>query len=261
MLHIPLQRPKVEQIIKCDWLYNNLRTKTCLDELDEAKSIIRTRKKAFWNSSIRSRGSISNSTSPKANPSSAGSDKIDKCIECYTKKFNNVPVDNFKNPIERISPRSSATNNTSTIPNHTTIIPISNHFNKKLLRNHSLINSSKIVVNKTFSKKIGPKDIMNNHEIIQVKNAQANSSKVRVERSYSQIVEEDEESLKSTADREFEKYMMFPTKTNGDEGLMSTLLPLEIETREILETYGIDWSMLENAIDNGPRSDIIGKFS
>lgn len=259
LLNTPLHRPKVDQIIKCDWLHNNLqKSKKVSSEFDEAKSIIRTRKKAFWNSSSKIRGSPS---PQKQGSASSDQRKVEKCIECYTKKFNNVPVDNFKNPIERVSPTSSATTNSSSIPNHTTVIPISNNFNKKLLRNHSLINSSKIVVNKTFSKKIGPKDVINSHEIIQVKNVQSSRpSRPRLERSYSQIVEEDDESLKSATDREFEKFMMFPTRTNGDELYMTALSPLEVETREILKTYGIDWMMLEKAIDNGPRSDIIGEL-
>lgn len=61
-------------------------------------------------------------------------------------------------------------------------------------------------------------------------------------------------------DREFAKFMMLPTKTNGDDLKLVTLHPLEQEAREILNTYGIDWLMLEKSIENGPRSDVIGIY-
>lgn len=71
---------------------------------------------------------------------------------------------------------------------------------------------------------------------------------------------EDNESLRSLMDREFAKFMMLPSKTNGDELKLVTLHPLEQETREILNSYGIDWLMLEKSVENGPRSDVIGIY-
>lgn len=165
---MPLHRPKVHQMLNCEWVANNLKPKKSSDSgFEEAKTMIKHRKKAFWCTSAKSR-TPTPSPSKSAN-SNTDLKKAEKPIECYTKKYNNVPVENFTNPINRLA-SSNINSKTSTISNHTTIIPISNNINKRLLRNHSLINSSKIVFKGSSSKKkIGPIDILNSHEIIQVR--------------------------------------------------------------------------------------------
>lgn len=57
-------------------------------------------------------------------------------------------------------------------------------------------------------------------------------------------------------DEEQGHFIMAPTNTDCTDSLH----PLECETRQILHKIGIDWEMLSNAIESGPRSDIIGAY-
>lgn len=58
--------------------------------------------------------------------------------------------------------------------------------------------------------------------------------------------------------RYFDKFMMLPTPSSNKDDY--ELHPLEVETREILENYGVDAEMLEKHTENGPRSEIIGIY-
>jgi serine/threonine-protein kinase NIM1 len=149
-------------------------------------------------------------------------------IECYTKKYNNVPVEKFKNPLENDASATSAT----------TVVPIHNNLGT-LSRNNSLINSSKNVKTRNGV------EVNQSNDIIQV-------------RSYSNDEPTDESSVAS--ERDFEKFMMIPTRTQSDEGLLSALDPLEIETRKIMKSLGITDDLLEKQIEHGPRSEVIGIY-
>lgn len=210
--------------MRCEWLQN--RSKKSLansSSLEEAKSIIQKRKKAsFWCPKSRR-------TSPLS-PNKLDKEQQPEPIDCYTKKYNNVPVEKFKNPLEQESSLSSAK----------TIIPINNHLST-FKRNNSLINSSKIV-NKNYKNEAIK--IVQNNDIIQV-------------RSYSNDHLE-ESSVES--EKDFERFMMIPTRTNCDEELLRALNPLEKDVRKIMNTLGISNELIENHIDNGPRSEIIGIY-
>lgn len=147
-------------------------------------------------------------------------------IECYTKKYNNVPVEKFKNPLENDASPA------------TTVVPVHNNLTA-LSRNNSLINSSKNV------KKWNDVEITQNNDIIQV-------------RSYSNDDPNDESSVAS--ERDFDKFMMIPTRTHSDDGLLRALDPLEIEARQIIRSLGISNEMLEKHIEHGPRSEVIGIY-
>lgn len=155
-------------------------------------------------------------------------------IECYTKKYNNVPAEKFQNPLHK-----------DTLSSATTVIPIHNHKDhKNLQRNNSLINSSKIVQKRNA--KNGHIEIVQNNDIIQV-------------RSYSQDDPSEDSSMESD-NKDFEKFMMIPTRTNNDENLLRALNPMEQEARKIMRTLGILDEMLEKNIEHGPRSEIIGIY-
>lgn len=191
--------------------------------MNEARSIIQKRKKAsFWCTKSRK-------TSPL---SPLQPIKLPEPIECYTKKYNNVPVEKFKNPLETNASLSSAT----------TVIPIHNNLSSST-RNNSLINSSQIVSKRN---KNGHIEIVQNNDIIQV-------------RSYS-VDESDESSVESDNNGDFDKFMMIPTRTNCDESLLRALHPMEQETRKIMRTLGIHDQELEKNIEHGPRSEIIGIY-
>lgn len=223
LLHHPLHRPSIDQILRCDWLQN--RSKKSLansTSLEEAKSIIQKRKKAsFWCPKSRR-------TSPLSPTKSL--DKPPEPIDCYTKKYNNVPVDKFKNPLEQESSLSSAK----------TLIPIHNH-SSTFKRNNSLINSSKIVVKNHKNENL---KIVQNNDIIQV-------------RSYSN---DNLEEMSTESDKDFDRFMMIPTRTSCNEDLLRALNPLEKEVRKIMYAYGIGDEAIEKHIDHGPRSEIIGIY-
>jgi serine/threonine-protein kinase NIM1 len=215
LLHNPKHRPNIDQILNCDWLQQRAKKPPPPQSpLHEARSIIQKRKKAsFWCSKSRKTSPLSPFHQPMKQP---------EPIECYTKKYNNVPVEKFKNPLESDAPSSA-----------TTVVPVQNL--ATLSRNNSLINSSKNV-----SKRNGVE--VQNSDIIQV-------------RSYSN---DDESSVAS--ERDFEKFMMLPTRTHDDEGLLRALDPMEIETRQIMKSMGITNDLLEKHIEHGPRSEVIGIY-
>lgn len=219
LLHNPQQRPTIDQILKCEWLHQ--RAKPPPSPLNEARNIIARRKKAsFWCNKSRKTSPIS--------PLSVREAPVEP-VESYTKKYNNVPIEKFKNPLESFN--ASAT----------TVIPIHNHSNI-YKRNNSLINSSKIIPKR--NPKNGHIEIVQDNDIIQV-------------RSYSQD-EPSENSMESSDD--YDKFMMLPSKTNKDDNQLRALHPMELEARKILRTLGIEDEALEKAIEHGPRSEVIGIY-
>lgn len=120
-----------------------------------------------------------------------------------------------------------------------TVIPIHNNLGGALSRNNSLINSSKNV------KKRNGVEVVQNNDIIQV-------------RSYSNDDPTDESSVNS--EKDFDKFMMIPTRTHNDQNLRSALDPLEVETRKIMRSLGIGDDVLEKQIEHGPRSEVIGIY-
>jgi hypothetical protein len=122
-----------------------------------------------------------------------------------------------------------------------TVIPIDNHSNT-LKRNNSLVNSSKVVNKRQKNDNI---EIVQNNDIIQV-------------RSYSNDDPSYDESIAS--DKEFERFMMIPTRTNGDPNLFRALASLEQEVRVLMRQYGINDDLLEKNVEQGPRSEIIGIY-
>lgn len=224
LLHNPLHRPNIDQILRCEWLQNRSKKSLVKSQtsLDEAQTIIQKRKKAsFWCPKSRRTSPISPNKVEKQQPPEP--------IDCYTKKYDNVPVEKFRNPIEHESSMSSAK----------TVIPINNHLST-FKRNNSLINSSKIV-NKSHN---NVTTNVQNNDIIQV-------------RSYSNDHLEDS-SIES--EKDFERFMMIPSRTNCDEDLLRALNPLEKEVRKLMNSLGISNELLEKHIDNGPRSEIIGIY-
>jgi hypothetical protein len=117
-----------------------------------------------------------------------------------------------------------------------TVIPINNHLST-FNRNNSLINSSKIV--------------SKSHN-----NAIESITRIQV-RSYSNDHLE-ESSIDS--EKDFERFMMIPSRTNCDEDLLEALNPLEKEVRKLMNSLGISNELIEKHIDNGPRSEIIGIY-
>ncbi|CAG9798671.1 unnamed protein product [Chironomus riparius] len=224
LLHNPLHRPSIDQILRCEWLQNRSKKSLVKSQtsLDEAQTIIQKRKRpSFWCSKSRRTSPISPNKIEKQPP---------EPIDCYTKKFDNVPVEKFRNPIE---------NESSSMSSAKTVIPINNHLST-FKRNNSLINSSKIV-NKSHNNN---NVIAQNNDIIQV-------------RSYSNDHLEDS-SIES--EKDFERFMMIPSRTNCDEDLLRALNPLEKEVRKLMNSHGISNELLEKHIDNGPRSEIIGIY-
>lgn len=221
MLHNPLHRPHINQILHCDWLQQ--RPKKPSSPLDDARTIIQKRKKAsFWCTKSRKTSPLSPCSTPfkQADP-----------IDCYTKKYNNVPVEKFKNPLD---------SDTNTVSSSTTVIPITNNLST-FTRNNSLINSSRIVQKRNNV----PIEIIQQNDILQV-------------RSYSNDNSMDE-SLDND-DKDYEKFMMLPTRTGGDPNVFRSLHEFERETRTIMKSYGIECELLENNIEQGPRSEIIGIY-
>lgn len=145
LLHNPLHRPKIDQILRCEWLIKPKKISNG-SELSAARTIISKRKKAnFW---------CTRSNSTRSNPS-IHLHRQTEPIDCYTKKYNNVTIEKFINPIDDAKSLSGS----SAIPNHTTIIPITNlsTFNNRNVRNGNNNGSS------------GPIEIIQHNDIIQVR--------------------------------------------------------------------------------------------
>lgn len=123
------------------------------------------------------------------------------------------------------------------------MIPIHNNLSS-IQRNNSLINSSRIVSRR--NQKNGKIEIVQNNDVIQV-------------RSYSHDDPSEDLSVESEY-KDFDKFMMFPTRTNSDANLFRALNPMEMESRKIMRTLGITDEMLEKQIEHGPRSEIIGIY-
>lgn len=123
------------------------------------------------------------------------------------------------------------------------MIPIHNNLSSNQ-RNNSLINSSRIVTRRNL--KNGQIEIVQNNDIIQV-------------RSYS-VDDQSEDFSVESENKDFDKFMMIPTRTNSDANLLRALNPIEMEARKIMRTLGVTDEMLEKQIEQGPRSEIIGIY-
>lgn len=230
LLHNPLHRPNIDCILKSDWVQQNAK-KPPQSPSEEAKRPIKKsnsfKKNSFWCTKSR-----------KTSPMSPNQPlKQPEPIRCYTKKYNNIPVDKFKNPLEQEN---------NSLSSATTVIPINNHLST-IKRNNSLINSSKIV---NRNQKNDAVEIVQNNDIIQVKSL----------RSYSNDDPSLDDEISTESEKDFERYMMLPTQTNGDANLMRTLNPMEKEVRKLMNTYGINDKLLEKNVEYGPRSEIIGIY-
>lgn len=122
------------------------------------------------------------------------------------------------------------------------MIPIHNNLSS-IQRNNSLINSSRVVHKR--NQKNGLVENVRHSDIIQV-------------RSYSH--DDPLEDLSAETEKDFEKFMMLPTRTNSDAILLRALNPLEVEVRKVMKSLGISDGMLEKNIEHGPRSEIIGIY-
>lgn len=187
----------------------NKRLKKTLSS-ESRSSIGRRKKTSFWCSKS------SNKTSPLSASASPLSLKPVEPIECFTKKYNSVPMEKFRNPLE----------NNNTIPN--------NHA-AAASRNNSQRNTHRNGGNNV--------EIMQKNDIIQV-------------RTYAQQEGGEDISIESE-NRDFERFMMIPTSTTFD---IATLHPMEVETRRIMEAYGINRETLEKNAEYGPRSEVIGIY-
>lgn len=229
LLHNPIQRPTIDMILRSDWLQQQPKKVESPTSMNSALTIIQKRKKAsFWCSKSRK-------TSP-ASPNQPT--KQPEPIDCYTKKYNNIPIEKFKNPLDNDNSLSSAM----------TVVPVHNHLST-IKRNNSLINSSRIVKrNQQNSKK--DVEIIQNNDIIQVQSL----------RSYSNDDPNafDDDDEKSESEKDFERFMMLPTRITTSNS--SNLNALEMEVRKIMNSYGISDNLLEKHIEHGPRSEIIGIY-
>ena len=121
------------------------------------------------------------------------------------------------------------------------MIPIYNNLSS-IQRNNSLINSSRASVKRNQNN--GLLEGIRNNDIIQVRSSQDDPS----------------EDLIPDAEKDFEKFMMLPTRTNSDANLLRALNPMEVEVRKIMKSLGISDEVLEKNIEQGPRSEIIGIY-
>jgi serine/threonine-protein kinase NIM1 len=215
-----MHRPNIDMIFRSEWVQQ-------LHKKPESPStnpltIIQKRKKAsFWCTKSRKTSPLSNQPLKQPEP-----------IECYTKKYNNVPVEKFKNPLEQEGSLSSAM----------TVVPVHNHLNT-INRNNSLINSSKIVKKNQI-------EIVQNNDIIQVRSL----------RSYSNDDPSQDDEASTASEKDFDKFMKLPSRVNGDTNALRALNPLEQEVRKLMNKLGISETLLEKHIEQGPRSEIIGIY-
>ncbi|KAG5671689.1 hypothetical protein PVAND_001874 [Polypedilum vanderplanki] len=220
LLHHPLHRPSIDVILGCEWLQQQQQIKEQqeIKKLEEVRTTIQKRK-AFWCTKSRRTSPLLTSSS-----SSQSSPVQKQFIECYTKKFNNAPVETFRNPLE-----NEMLLNTSSAK---TIIPINNNLST-FKRNNSLINNSKIVNRKSL-------------QFCQRNNDSQDTAC------------SDDKS--ETSDVDFESFIMYPTRTNCNVSSIKALNPLEQEVRSIMSSYGISHEKIESEIANAPHSQIIGIY-
>lgn len=215
-----MHRPTIDMIYRSEWVQQI--HKKPESPTANPLTIIQKRKKAsFWCTKSRKTSPLS-PNQPLKQP---------EPIDCYTKKYNNVPVEKFKNPLEQEGSLSSAM----------TVVPVHNH-TSTINRNNSLINSSKIVKKNQI-------EIVQNNDIIQVRSL----------RSYSNDPSQDDEAS-TASEKDFDKFMKLPTRVNGDTNALRALNPLEQEVRKMMNKLGISETLLEKHIEQGPRSEIIGIY-
>lgn len=228
-MHNPIHRPSIDMILRSQWVQQQI-VKKPDSPTQNALTIIQKRKKAsFWCSKSR-----------KTSPMSPNQPiKQPEPIDCYTKKYNNIPIEKFKNPLEQETSLSSAM----------TVVPVHNHLST-IKRNNSLINSSKVV--KRNQRNEPMVEIVQNNDIIQVRSL----------RSYSNDDPSafDDDEISTESEKDFERFMMLPSRTNGDANLLRALNPIEQEVRKLMKSLGISDNLLEKNIEQGPRSEIIGIY-
>ncbi len=227
-MHNPLQRPTIDCVLRSDWVQENPKKSPQVEDMRKpVKKSNSFKKNSFWCTKSRKTSPLS-PNQPVKQP---------EPIKCYTKKYNNIPAEKFKNPLEQEN---------NSLSSAMTVIPINNHLST-FKRNNSLINSSKIVNRHQRNETL---EIVQNNDIIQVQSL----------RSYSNDDPLQDNEISPENEKDFERFMMLPTETNGDENLMKNLHPMEIEGRKLMNSYGIDDSLLEKNIELGPRSEIIGIY-
>lgn len=240
LVHVPSRRPKINEILTSQWINNQHITleSALMSSGKPTLANVNVNKKIHWFS--RKRIIHKNSDASQTDAS---------LVQLYfnTKRANSVLEENFLHPIN-ILPVLSADEITNANDTQTKT-------RRKSLFGHSL------------KKKIGPMEEKNKNNLF---NSHTNGIEDKISITHSDQIQALRKTVESSSkhnsiisqaddandDEELGDFVMAPTSTDCLDGLH----PLEIETRSILQKVGITTEMLCQAIDSGPRSEIIGAY-
>lgn len=197
-------------------------------------------------------------------------------IKCNTKRANSVMIDNFLNPIDDTT-HFDETTTSANASSTTTIVQqqqsstkrsiFSGSIKKKIgpMENENEKNSKKLFKrshNNSIDIKTPPpppQSLMtpqtNNDNNISttatIMNSETNKMKFLDSCSFN-----NDQQINNCYEEEQGEFIMLPTMTND----LTHLHQLEIDTRILLNKLGVTTDMLLGAVQNGPRSDIIGAY-
>lgn len=231
-MHVPSRRPKINEILSSQWINNQHIILESAVGTTAKPPPANNHKKVHWFSRRRIINKQSDPSQTDAN-----------LVQLYfnTKRANSVLEENFLHPINilaTISTDESA--NTGDGPTKTRRRSLFGHSLKKKIGPMEDKNKSNSFHNRTN----GIEDKIAHSDQIQALRKTVESSSKHNSISFSD--DEDEQG----------DFIMVPTNTH----VLNALHPVEIEARATLDKIGMTSEMLCNAIDSGPRSDVIGAY-
>lgn len=250
-MHVPSRRPKISEILTSQWINNHLIKFEGAFTTTVGKSTTKTEvnggsKKKRWFSRKR--------IIHKADPSQTDTNLVQ--LYFNTKRANSVLEENFLHPISALASMSISPDSESVNGGVGDVKP---HQPRR-----------RLIFGGSIKKRIGPIEEKNKSNLFHKRtngiderisiadSNQMHALRQTIETSskHNSITSAMSNTDDTIDDEEQGDFIMAPTNTDSTDSLH----PLECEARSILHKIGISTEMLCNAIDSGPRSDIIGAY-
>lgn len=247
LVHVPSRRPKISEILKSQWINNHLIKLEGAFTSTVGKSTVNQAnggsKKKRWFSRKR----IIHKTDPSQHDTNL--------VQLYfnTKRANSVLEENFLHPVSVLPSMSISADGESVNGGGGGGDVKPQQQRRRLIFGGSL------------KKRIGPIEEKNKSNLFHKRTngidtaTDSNSmhtlrQTIETSSMHNSITGNGDDAIDD--DELMSDFIMAPTNTDSTDSLH----PLECECRTILQKLGISSEMLCNAIDSGPRSDIIGAY-
>ncbi|EAT40352.1 AAEL007907-PA, partial [Aedes aegypti] len=241
LVNSPFRRPSMDQLLECQWfeyvqspvIQKSRNCSNATGAESDISEVPNRRKQIFCLFSTRGQfrfRSSKNVNIVAANQFQTTVSQINTS-KCSTKRANSVLEHNFLHPLRT----------------EKTVEDLSEESAASIVKMHSDIddnsqNKRKFSFRKVVRKRVSPIDILNERKSKTI-NTEKNISKHDF-----RII------LQDLIVGWHGKQVMYPSLNS------SNILPLESETRRLMDKLGISADMLEKTINNGPRSDILGIY-